>query len=140
MTGEGIGEIRGASQAQVVDLLASVELPVPETVDGIDVAQRERTDGRPVVVLAFHLRQEQLDAWCRAGFPDGLVPRAWVMHSAAADALGISEVPDTWRLDISKPPGIDRERCVLIDDADPAAVRIGITQNPPDERWPESRA
>lgn len=72
--------------------------------------------------------------------PTALSRGPGVMHSAAADALGISEVPDTWRLDISKPPGIDRERCVLIDDADPAAVRIGVTQNPPDERWPESRA
>jgi hypothetical protein len=60
------------------------------------------------------------------GDPDG-VGRAWVTPQKVKDAMGIDDVPDTWRIDEVSVQGTAYERMVLIDDADPRTVRVRLS-------------
>lgn len=117
-------------------LLASVALAA---VDGpVEHSRRRRQDGRTVEVLRFWLGGDELAHWLEESYgPGGGPGRAWVTYENVKDILGISEVPNTWRLSRSKVAGSPLERYVLIDDGDPAAVTIGIS--PTLDVWPGNR-
>ena len=44
------------------------------------------------------------------------------------EAMGIEDVPDTWRIDEASVQGSPYERMVLIDDADPRTVRVRLSE------------
>jgi hypothetical protein len=44
------------------------------------------------------------------------------------DALGVDDVPDTWRIEEASVQGTPYERIVLIDDAQPRTVRVRLSE------------
>ncbi|GAA1484225.1 hypothetical protein [Brachybacterium fresconis] len=118
-----IGDGGGTRDADA--LLRSVGLAVVKA--PVEHAVRRRQDGREVIILRFRLEEASLRGWLEQSFGVGGGPgRAWVTYENVGDALGIGTVPNTWRLSRSKPAGLERERYLLIDDAEPATVIVGI--------------
>lgn len=70
-----------------------------------------------------------VEEWVLASYgdPDGAA-RAWVTPTKAKEALGIDDVPDTWRIEEASVQGTGYERIVLIDDSDPQTVRIRLSE------------
>lgn len=110
------------------ELLDSVGLARPALDQSASVRRGTRREGLDVVIVDFTLPRSQVQAWVEASLGRGAqIPRAWVTYSSAKDVLGISDLPSTWRLEVSKEAGSPRERYIVIDDADPARVTVGIS-------------
>lgn len=81
------------------------------------------------VEASFDAPADAVERWVLDSYdhPEG-VGRAWVTSQKAKDAMGIEDLPDTWRIEQVSVPGTAYERIVVIDDADPRAVRVRLSE------------
>ena len=112
-------------------VLESAELaPLPE---GAQVQLLESATITEFEAWAIEVRLEasadDLEHWMVDSFGDPEGPgRAWVTPQKVKEAMGIEDVPDTWRIDEASVQGSPYERMVLIDDADPRTVRVRLSE------------
>lgn len=104
--------------------------PAPEAISVSGLSESTAAAGELWVrELALTGAAADVEEWIVAsyGTSDG-IGRAWVTPSEMKSALGISDVPDTWRLENVTVPGTPYRRMVLVDDSDPTSVRLRLAE------------
>lgn len=96
---------------------ASPEMTEPEPPEGFDWVRE----------IAFSAPADVVDGWIVDSYGSAeAVPRAYVVSNKVKAAFGVGEVPSTWRCATGMVSGTPLQRFVLVDDADPATVRIQV--------------
>lgn len=96
---------------------ASPEMTEPDAPDGYDWAREVR----------FSAPADAVHEWIVDSYGSAeAVPRAYAVPDQVKDAFGVEEVPSTWRCATGMVAGTPLQLFVLVEDADPATVRIHV--------------
>ncbi|NMA77674.1 MAG: hypothetical protein GX960_10540 [Actinomycetales bacterium] len=107
------------AEAQVADLPseAAPEMTERAAPEGYDWARE----------VAFSAPTAEVDAWLEESFGSAdVAPAVFTLNPAVAEAFEVEDVPETWRSMKTSVEGTRLELMLLIDDADPAAVRLHL--------------
>lgn len=117
-----------AGPATWEDALDKAELAAPPDGATPEMSEPEAPEGYDWVrEVSFSAPADAVDEWIVDSYGSAeAVPRAYAVSDQVKTAFGVDEVPSTWRCATGMVSGTPLQLFVLVDDADPAAVRVHL--------------
>lgn len=112
------------------DVMEQATLAPPPDGATMEMMDREPPQGYAWArEVTFVIPAAEVDPWAVASFGSAdALSRAFVVSQQFKEAFDVEDVPDTWRMRTASVEGTYLGLFVLVDDADPATVRIHLNR------------